>query len=109
MHKRNVHYDLLFTINDPLNEGYSLSVSSLMQGYSTASLDSGNNVNATSSTLSGRIDTDTTDTLIDQIAGLTVTSASSVSDTTTSDLEHNFGSVTDLCEAGSFIGTQSFA
>jgi len=112
-HARDASYDLLFTVNDPLNAGYRLSVASLMQGYSTAAWSSGFDVVTASGTrLSGRMDVDAldgNDTLGTEVAELTLDSDSAATASSINPFVHNFDSVSDLFEAGRYSGTRTFA
>jgi hypothetical protein len=114
-HKRNIIYDLTFTIQDPTNRGYSVSVDSLLRGYSTGQWLDGTSSNAliaTGVTLSGRIDTDTNDatnTLTNQLTRLTMNSASGVTANQTNTFVNNFAEDSDSYNAGDFVGTRSFA
>ena len=115
VHPRQVSYDLLFTVLDPSNDGYDLVVDILLQGYSTAIWTSGTNANAvvaTGTTFSGRIDTDTSDasnTLNTQLNDLTTSADSGATANNTTPNVTNFDTGTDLYNAGSFVGTRSFA
>lgn len=90
VHKRNVVYDLSFTVDDPLNRGYTITVDSGMRGFAEAIWEmGGSNVVATGLTVSGRIDTDTNDdndTLTNQIGELTLFSNSATANSTTPNL-----------------------
>jgi hypothetical protein len=114
---QNSSYTLNFTINDPLNFGYTVNVDTLMRGYVTAKWGSGDNLNgvaASSGSLSGRIDTDTTDandtlvTFSNQVSDLTLLGGS-----TSANLNNTFSNElidkSDSYAAGSFSGTRSFA
>ena len=113
-HNRDVIYDLTFTIEDPTNRGYSLSVDSLLRGYSTAEWLDGTSFNAVTVTgvsVSGRLDTDTTDTndtLDTQISGLTI-ATSGVTANQTNTTANLFQEIVDVHSAGNFVGTRSFA
>ena len=114
-HRRNVNYDLKFTVEDPLNRGYTLEIDSFLRGYSTALWTSGTSSNAvttTGTTLSGRVDTDTTDgtdTLLNQISALTLNASSGVTANQTTTFSHKFAEDSDSYGAGAFVGTRSFA
>ena len=63
---RTTAYLLTFTIEDVLNQGYSVDVDTALRGVATAVWESGSIVSASSGSMSGRIDTDMgdgTDTL----------------------------------------------
>ena len=120
VHKRNIIYDLFFTVEDPLNLGYEVGILSLLQGYSTSeyygtdvSGDGGSQaVIATSSGLSGRIDTnasDGTDTLDAQIADLTIIGGVGATSNVSSTSSHVFNTANRNYNAGIFSGTRSFA
>ncbi|MGB2427940.1 MAG: PEP-CTERM sorting domain-containing protein [Akkermansiaceae bacterium] len=114
-HNRDVIYDLAFTVEDPTNRGYTISVDSLLRGFSTALWLNGvsaNAVIATGVTLSGRIDTNTgdaLDTLGTQIEGLTVGSGSGVTANQSNTFVNSSGEITDSYAPGEFTGTRSFA
>jgi hypothetical protein len=64
LHKRNVVYDLLFTVQDEQNSGYTLDISTRALGYAAALWTTGtSSVRATGIDLSGRFDEDMTDGL----------------------------------------------
>ena len=115
IHRRNVNYDLEFTVEDPLGQGYAVQIDSLLRGYSAAMWTSGasaNAVTATGTSLSGRIDTDTadaTDTLGAQIPGLTVTAASGTTANSTAPATSDFAEINDSFSTTTFTGTRNFA
>ncbi len=116
VHKRDVIYDLLFSVEDPFSVGYSLSIETILRGYSVGLLegDSGD-VRATSTSLSGRFDddrSDASDTLDAQVSQLTILSpngalsnVSGVRGHGTTDLQNSF--LLDGVDA--FVGSRSFA
>lgn len=113
-HKRNLLYDLTFTIDDPTNRGYTLNIDSLLRGYSAAQWLDGTNTNAVTVTgvsISGRLDTNTadaSDTLDTQVSGLTL-GTSGVTANQSSPSAMLFQEMVDSHTAGYFEGTLSFA
>ena len=112
----NVTYDLLFSVEDSFSLGYSLSIETILRGYSVALLegDSGD-VQATSTSLSGRFDDDlldASDTLDTQVSQLTLflqmalsSGEKSVRGDGATDLQKSF--LLDGVDA--FVGSRSFA
>ncbi|PCJ26849.1 MAG: hypothetical protein COA96_04270 [SAR86 cluster bacterium] len=123
-HSRFIAYDIFFTVKDDLNEGYFLSIDSLMQGYTTASWSSENTnqslfgSRATGSTVASRIDTDLNDgidTLSTQIVPNTqvndltmIQVGDSRADSNTA-FDHDLAILDKTFLAGDFVGTRSFA
>ena len=116
VHKRNVTYDLLFSVEDSFSLGYSLSIETILRGYSVALLEGGSgDVRATSTSLSGRFDDDlldASDTLDTQVSQLTLLSSNgalsgenSVRGDGATDLQKSFL----LDGVNAFVGPRSFA
>jgi len=56
IYRHNIGYEMEFTVEDPLNEGYTIDVDHSMRGYLTVSREEPKNVSVTSGLLLGRID-----------------------------------------------------
>jgi PEP-CTERM motif len=100
-------YDMTFTILDPTNSGYSVSIDTLLRGYRTARSDNGIQVSASAGAFSGRIDTnmsDATDTLGAQVSGLTLSGGGVNTTTSVNSLLQQSKSF----NAGTFFGTRTF-
>jgi hypothetical protein len=115
VHKRNVTYDLLFSVFDASSLGYSLSIETLLRGYSVARLEGeSGNVSVTSTTLSGRFDdfSDMTNTLTTQVSELTISNSTGA---LSNELDERTDVATDkqqsflLDDTHAFSGTRSFA
>jgi hypothetical protein len=103
-------YLLTFDVEDPLNQGYTLDVDTMLRGYATSTWESGGTISAAPGSISGRIDTDmddATDTLVTQISNLTVLT-SGASATSTNPFANVLVSGSKSYSAGSFSGTRSF-
>ncbi len=122
-HSRNIAYDLFFTVTDDQNVGYSLSIDSLMQGYTTAFWSSQNTyelfgAQAVGSTVAGRIDTDLNDGVDTlgvglvpnyQVNDLTMIQVGASKATSSLPFDHDLGVLNKTYLAGSFTGTRNFA
>ncbi len=103
---RHASFDLVFTILDPLNQGYNLTVDTRLRGYLTVRSDNGISGTASSGSFSGRIDLDTNDandTLGDQLNGLTLFGASESSTDSANTLLNQIKSF----NAGALFGTRT--
>ncbi len=100
-------YDMTFTILDPTNGGYSVSIDTLLRGYRTARSDNRIQASASAGAFSGRIDTDIndlTDTLVTQVSGLTLSGGGENTTTSVNSLLEQSKSF----NAGTFFGTRTF-
>lgn len=103
-------YLLTFDVVDPLNQGYTLDVDTMLRGYVTTTWASGGTVSAASGSISGRIDTDMTDftdTLGSQVSNLTLVGANTGA-TSTEPFSNELVSGSKSYSAGSFSGTRTF-
>lgn len=118
-HKRNVVYDLSFTVLDPTNSGYTLSIDTVMRGHSTAIWTGSSNtsspssaITATGTTLSGRFDSDLSDAIDElgsQVGDLTILGA--LGGTSANDVVTRGDSALNQSRsfaAGSLSGTRTF-
>ncbi len=106
-------YQLDFTIDDPTNAGYELIVDTNYRGYTTAQSHNGVQVTAVAGSMSGFIDTDTTDA-VDTLVGFNPNFIPELSNAvggtnTTSALVNVLKQSSNSYNAGTFSGTRHMA
>ena len=105
-HSKSISYDLLFTVNDPMNFGYTLSVDSALRGFISIDSSGPGTVTGSTGAFSGRIDTDLTDgmdTLGTQLNDLTILGVSR------NTAGNHLVDPTRNYDGGNFVGTNDFA
>lgn len=104
---RTAAFDIRFTVLDPTNLGYELSVETVLRGYRTVRSDNGIMGTASAGSFSGRIDLnmdDGIDTLGTQVDDLTILSQPDSSTTSVNSLVD----ASESLAAGTFFGTRTF-